>query len=75
MKKLEITFGAMTKPLVDQCRAQELALPAADARELQRDADAITRLGARGMLTEGQVQDARRKLMRKIRQAVEAANG
>lgn len=67
---MNVTFGALSPPLSRQ-------LAGVQSREVirhwQRDADAITRLAVRGLLTEREVGNARLRLCRQIRESVGAA--
>jgi hypothetical protein len=56
-----VVFGALARPL-----AEQLGRPAADVDTWQQDADAITRLKVRGLLTEREGHTARCRLLRLI---------
>lgn len=64
---VDISFGALCPPLADQLPAG--TIPAETLDHLQRDADAITRLAVRGLLTDAQIHAARSKLVKKIASA------
>jgi hypothetical protein len=57
----KIEFGALVPSLSDQLR-----LPAKILRHSQRDADAITRLAVRGLLTEREAHAVRRRLTTRL---------
>ncbi len=61
-----LSFGALAPPLIEQ--VPELA--ALDALKFQQDADAITRLAVRGLLTEAEVHRARQRLVTRIAKEV-----
>lgn len=61
---IDIAFGALCPPLSEQLPAGVIPVETLD--HLQRDADAITRLAVRGLLTAVQVHAARSKLVEKI---------
>jgi hypothetical protein len=66
---VQLTFGALAAPLVEQLHSQGLAVLDCDAARLdhlQRDADALVRLVIRGVLTESAATVARRKLMKEV---------
>ena len=70
MKKFDIRFGALSPSLQEQ-----LAGAGIDPEELERfdrDADAITRLVVREILTDTVATAARRTLLKKIQAAVDA---
>jgi hypothetical protein len=58
-----LVFGALARPLCEQ-----LGRPAADVEAWQQDADAITRLAVRGLLTDRERHAARCRLLRRIEQ-------
>ncbi len=69
----ELEFGSTAKPLVEQLKNKGVQF---DERsefisQFQRDADGITYLMARGLLTFDQRDQARKKLMDKIREYLE----
>lgn len=60
-------FGAMSKPLAEQIKDQGLTVVSTfKLRHLQRDADAITRLQVRGILSQTATHAARKKLHKAI---------
>lgn len=61
---IEIVFGAVCDPIDKQLREQ--GHPLKTASVFQKDADALTRLAVRGLLTDAQVRQARKKLLRRI---------
>ena len=64
--RVEITFGALAKPLREQLALQCLSPNNGVVRHWQRDADAISRLSVRGLLTEAGTSQARRRLLKNI---------
>lgn len=65
--QLEIQMGAMTPLLSNQLRLQMAVIEDRDlVAHLQRDADAITRLLVRGLITAKSADTARKRLVRKI---------
>ncbi len=67
-KTMQIELGALAKPLTEQ-----LAGSGIDHKKLQvfdLDANAISRLYVRGLITESQATAARKKLLRTIQGAV-----
>lgn len=58
-----LVFGAFAPRLTEQLAG---AVSESDVFELQKDADAITRLSVRGLLGDGAVDSARRRLIEKI---------
>ena len=65
-KSINIQFGALARPLWAQTGCDTIVM-----YEYQKDATAIVRLSVRGLLTEAQVDMARRKLLKKIVEAME----
>lgn len=63
---LSLHFGAFVQPLKQQLRDAKVKAPAGSVSAWQQDADAITRLVIRGLLTDSAAQAARRKLLRTI---------
>ena len=64
--KVELEFGAMARPIRAQLRAQHVHLRINGAKEIarcQQDADAVTRLSLRNVLTDAQRASARRRVM------------
>lgn len=67
---LSLHFGATAAPLKEQLKKTTGATWADDALDhLQKDADSITRLFIRGLITDAQAHRARQKLMNKITKA------
>ena len=64
-----ITMGALADPLEEQLNNQGLTL-GDNAQRLEEDATAITRCRIRGLITEGESEKARKRLMKYIKQAV-----
>ena len=67
----EIEFGVLSPPFKNQLKGCGIA--ADTMKHLQADATAISRLNVRHLLTDGEAQDARRRLMSTILRAVDAA--
>ena len=65
MSELKIAMGAMSDSLTDQFKSQGFE-PPKDIDHFQKDADAITRLKIRGLLTDSQSDSARKKLMKEL---------
>ena len=66
--KLELAFGALVPDLDEQLKNQgitKLGRPQF-ITEFQNDADAITRLGLRGLLVDSEKDKARKRLLGKI---------
>lgn len=61
--KISVQFGAFAPPLREQVGVRGI-----QATRLQRDADAITRLAVRGLLSDAETGRARRRLMKRILQ-------
>ena len=65
---LALTFGAFAAPLKKQLRGHRV--PSKDVAHFQADADAITRLGIRGLLSDAEKRRARQRLIDRIAKAV-----
>ena len=65
-KKVQIHFGALSLPIVDQLLEQGVSVIPGDINHFQTDANAITRLVLRGLISEAQARTARGKLIKKI---------
>jgi hypothetical protein len=65
VKKISFTFGVLSEPL-----KQQIPNLKDDGGHLQKDADAISRLSVRGMLTEKETKRARDRLAKHIFKAV-----
>ena len=63
--KLELRFGAMTESVSEQVQRQYNE-PTVDLPEFDKDADAITRVYVRGIITDAEAGKARQRLMKKI---------
>jgi hypothetical protein len=67
---LSLHFGATASPLKEQLKKMTGATWAADALDhFQKDADAVTRLFVRNLITDAQAHRARQKLVNKITKA------
>ena len=64
--RLNIVFGAFASTLDYQLAAVGLNITKTELAHYQRDADALSRLLIRGLLTEGEGRIARQKLANKI---------
>lgn len=64
--KVQITFGAMVPLLETQLGHQGLKMLSGPLHHVQRDADALARLAARGVLSERETHNARRRLLKVI---------
>lgn len=67
--QIGIHFGALADPIVDQLKQQGIELDAADIevfKFFQEDAKSLTRVYIRGLFPQSAVENARRKLMKKI---------
>lgn len=64
--KLELTFGAMAPDIAQQLAYQGLTAKPRAIDHWQKDADAITRLAVRGILSDAAKSAARRKLLKTI---------
>ena len=69
-KDLLLCFGALAPMIATQLRDAEVGFDAQDIDQLQRDADAITRLSVRHYLTEAATNRARRRLTKAVKHAV-----
>jgi hypothetical protein len=63
---LTLHFGALVPRIEEQLNELGLRLNRPEYAHSQFDADAITRLAVSGLLSDGQVASARRKLVRRI---------
>lgn len=69
-EKLSIHLGALAPKIAQQVRRAGRCLDKDAAHLLQKDADAITRLSIRGLLSEGEVDKARRRLVKEVGRAL-----
>lgn len=65
---ISIRLGALATRLRNQIHPD--AISDKDLRPFQADADAVTRLSVRGLLTEAQVYAARKKLVKRLQEAI-----
>ena len=63
-------FGAFADPIADQLLKQGVNASSNDCEHWQKDADAITRLSVRGLITRTERYKADRRLMSRIKKAV-----
>jgi hypothetical protein len=64
--KLRIAFGAMSKPLHEQISEHGIPVTQDEMSHYQKDAEAITRLRIRGMLSDKEVGNTQIRLMKNI---------
>ena len=72
---MELHFGAMADRIGKQLDAQNLCGTKDQRSAWQADADAITRLAVRGLLSDSQKTRIRAKLMRKITKLLRGEHG
>lgn len=63
---IKLVFGAMADPVADQLDAQGLWLNVADEDRMQHYADAIVRLSLAGIITQAEMDRARKRLAKEI---------
>lgn len=68
-REFGLSFGALADPISRQLSAQGIQPPSA-SYHFQRDADAITRLAVRGILSDAEKRRAHQRLMKRITQAI-----
>ena len=61
-----ITFGALCPKISEQVVSQDLKIAKAAAAVVQADADAISRLLIRGIITDSEARRARQRLISRI---------
>jgi hypothetical protein len=61
----QVTLGCFEPKLKDQLKG--LKLPARELDFIQRDADAVTRLAVRGILTQAETNRARKRVVVEIK--------
>jgi hypothetical protein len=68
-QKIRIAFGALLPPIDEQLRDQGLKLDMNSLFRglLQRDADEVSRLRVRGILTEAESDKARKRILQTIK--------
>jgi hypothetical protein len=69
MKKIAVVFGALAPPLHEQLCADHGLL-----HRDQRDADAISRMGITGLLTEAETRRIRMRLLKRIAARLDRAS-
>mgnify|MGYP001582550218 CR=1 FL=1 len=63
---LQLDFGAMAPKIAEQITAAGLTANPAEIAHCQKDADALTRLIVRGLLSESTIRNGRKRLMEYI---------
>ena len=63
---LQIDFGAMAPKISEQITVAGLTADKDGIAHCQKDADALTRLAVRGLLSDSAIRNGRKKLMRHI---------
>lgn len=71
---LELDFGALVPSIADQLAAKGMKAARNDLKHWQADANAITRLSIRGLISDSAARAARQKLTRKIAAGVKRAS-
>ncbi len=69
---LGITFGALSPRIKEQLPAA-VKIKLMDLIHIQKDADAIARLSIRGILSDSETRNARRRVMKEIMRAANLA--
>lgn len=64
--KLGITFGALAPKIVEQLKEQKFTAARIAITRAQNDADAVARLSVRGMLSDGETRNARRRILKRL---------
>lgn len=70
MGKVTIAFGWMNPPLAEQLSSQGLGFDAEDVAHHQKDADAISRLRVRGVITTSEGDRAYDRLAKRVWKSV-----
>jgi hypothetical protein len=70
--EIEIHFGALTPPLSEQL--SNFKIDEKNLAHYQRDADAITRLSVRGLITDSMKGQTYKKLLKNIINELEEVN-
>jgi L-serine deaminase len=65
-KTLGIHFGALSDPIADQLKNQNLKFDEKEVYQFQQDAEALTRLRIRGYIADSVVDKINQKLYNKI---------
>lgn len=68
---VELSFGALSPKLSEQLDSQKVTYSKNSVSHFQKDADAVTRLAERGLLTDSIARNARKKLIKKIAASVD----
>lgn len=66
MAKIGLQFGALAPPLDEQLVEQGIAAGVRNLRQLQQDADAVSRLAVRQILTEAEADKARQRIIKRV---------
>lgn len=70
--KIIIELGALSDDLSKQLDSFGLCAPKEKIEHLQQDADAISRLNIRGLISDSAAKQARQRLMKRIVQVIAA---
>jgi len=63
---MKVKFGALSPKLYEQIAADVPQFTKLDFKHFQADADAVTRLCIRGLLSDSETTNARKKIMKAI---------
>lgn len=64
--KLGITFGALAPKVAGQLKKQKLTAAPLDIERAQANADAVTRLLIRGVLSDSEARKARQRILKRL---------
>lgn len=68
--KLSIHLGVLARPIKDQLESQGIKMPTKLTRHWQRSSTSISLLKISGLLTEGESEKSRGRLVKRIADAV-----
>lgn len=71
--RLMLEFGMLSPPIAEQLEKQGFAFVGLHEDAMQQDANSITRLYVRGLLTEAEAQKAKLRLVKAISEVVQKA--
>jgi hypothetical protein len=74
-RTITIEFGALAAPIESQVREAGYAISNADARFVQRFADAVSVLSVGGYLTDAEKDRVRKRIMKRIQASLGRADG